>query len=360
MRLLPVILAAALILTPWVGNFSFAQANAKQPPFKTGNKIIFRGDFNNDTIGRYPGTAQWKVKKCLTHEHPVPHVTRVDSDKVLKSECSVAFIEPNTNYPSLIKDNFTVEYDFKMLWGGSVACISFYDTSIRDNKYRITSRENGTMFANNSYLYRINFRRNGTIATEEINGKIYQGKYHTAFDGDAWHHFAFSYIDKQIKCYVDNDCALAISDTISLPDHFFLSCYPTVVYKNIVVATNEKSKFDEIITKKRFVTHAIRFGVNSPQIKPESFRMIEELATWLKENKEVKLQISGHADTDGDAAANMSLSDARALAVKKRLVKQGVDANRLFAKGYGATKPIETNSTPEGKAVNRRVEFVLR
>jgi OmpA-OmpF porin, OOP family len=72
----------------------------------------------------------------------------------------------------------------------------------------------------------------------------------------------------------------------------------------------------------------------------------------------VRLEIGGHTDADGDPAKNLTLSTARAEAVKKLLVDQGIDAARLTTKGYGATKPIDSNTTPEDKANNRRVEFV--
>ena len=77
----------------------------------------------------------------------------------------------------------------------------------------------------------------------------------------------------------------------------------------------------------------------------------------MKGNAAVKLEVGGHTDSDGDAARNQSLSQVRAEAVRKVLVDQGIDGARLTAKGYGSTKPIAKNDSPEGKANNRRVEF---
>ena len=74
----------------------------------------------------------------------------------------------------------------------------------------------------------------------------------------------------------------------------------------------------------------------------------------------VNIEIAGHTDADGEAAFNQSLSEKRAQAVTDYLVKAGLPANRFTAMGYGSTQPIAGNDTDEGKAQNRRIEFVVR
>jgi OOP family OmpA-OmpF porin len=80
----------------------------------------------------------------------------------------------------------------------------------------------------------------------------------------------------------------------------------------------------------------------------------------LKDNPDLKFEIDGHTDATGTPAHNATLSQQRADAVKAQLTTMGIDASRLSTKGFGDTKPISDNVTPEGKANNRRVEFVRR
>jgi outer membrane protein OmpA-like peptidoglycan-associated protein len=109
----------------------------------------------------------------------------------------------------------------------------------------------------------------------------------------------------------------------------------------------------------RIVTHGIYFDVSSDQIKGESYKTLADIGQMLIDDAGLKLAIEGHTDSDGDDASNMGLSKRRAEAVKKYLVETyKVDGARLEAMGMGETKPIDANTTPEGKANNRRVELV--
>ena len=79
---------------------------------------------------------------------------------------------------------------------------------------------------------------------------------------------------------------------------------------------------------------------------------------YLKEHPEINFSVEGHTDNDGDDVFNQQLSEERAAAVAVTLANMGMYAGSLVSKGWGESKPLDTNNTPEGKANNRRIEFV--
>ncbi len=85
---------------------------------------------------------------------------------------------------------------------------------------------------------------------------------------------------------------------------------------------------------------------------------LNQIKAVMESDPTLKFEIDGHTDNTGDSTHNQSLSLLRAEAVKTQLVTMGIDESRLTTKGYGDTKPMAANETPEGKANNRRVEFV--
>jgi OOP family OmpA-OmpF porin len=115
----------------------------------------------------------------------------------------------------------------------------------------------------------------------------------------------------------------------------------------------------ELRDNKIEIREKIQFEYNKAVILPVSFDLLAEIAKVIKENPHIKkLQIEGHASSEGNDAYNLKLSDQRAKAVMEHLVtKGGIPKEVLAAKGFGETKPIATNDTDEGKEKNRRVEF---
>jgi outer membrane protein OmpA-like peptidoglycan-associated protein len=107
------------------------------------------------------------------------------------------------------------------------------------------------------------------------------------------------------------------------------------------------------------INQQIFFAYNKATIKKESFHILSVVAQVLNDNPEITLSIEGHTDSRGNARYNKKLSANRAKAVLEYLVKNGgIARHRLRSVGYGKDRPIDTNLTEEGRALNRRVEFV--
>ena len=127
----------------------------------------------------------------------------------------------------------------------------------------------------------------------------------------------------------------------------------------ITVATGGNPLYETIAAKGRASTQGIYFDVGSDQLQPASGPTLKEIAAMLSEHPGLKLTIEGHTDNQGDLGENQLLSERRAAAVKEALVKSfGVDGSRLSTKGMGASKPVASNATPEGRARNRRTELI--
>lgn len=105
------------------------------------------------------------------------------------------------------------------------------------------------------------------------------------------------------------------------------------------------------------VLNNIFFETNKYELKTESQAELDKVVQLMNDNPTLKIEISGHTDNVGKPADNMTLSNNRAKAVIKYLTTKGIAAQRMLAKGYGATKPVADNKTEEGKARNRRTEL---
>jgi OOP family OmpA-OmpF porin len=124
-------------------------------------------------------------------------------------------------------------------------------------------------------------------------------------------------------------------------------------------AEGGKTMKEQLDEAGRIVTHGILFDSGSARIKAESYKTLADIGQLLADNPTLRLSIEGHTDSDGTEEANLTLSQNRANAVRTYLMETyKIDGNRLETRGWGETKPIDTNNTPEGKANNRRVELV--
>jgi OOP family OmpA-OmpF porin len=113
--------------------------------------------------------------------------------------------------------------------------------------------------------------------------------------------------------------------------------------------------FSELLSK-----GSVRFEPARAGIDPDSTGLLDRLIETALRCPATNIEIGGHTDADGNDASNQTLSEKRAEAVVDYLVKAGLPSDRFTAVGYGSTQPVASNETDEGKAQNRRIEFVVR
>ncbi|MBN2764368.1 MAG: OmpA family protein, partial [Bacteroidales bacterium] len=109
----------------------------------------------------------------------------------------------------------------------------------------------------------------------------------------------------------------------------------------------------------KMILKNIFFEFGKSTLKQESFIQLDNVVLLMKSTPGLRIEISGHTDNVGSAKANQRLSEERAKAVVNYIVSRGIDLVRLEYKGYGFAQPVASNSTPEGRAQNRRVEFKI-
>lgn len=108
------------------------------------------------------------------------------------------------------------------------------------------------------------------------------------------------------------------------------------------------------------INDKVQFELGSDKLLEVSFPLLDEVAQVMKDNEQIEIiEIAGHTDSTGGAKRNRELSQLRAASVRTYLIGKGIAKGRMTAKGYGPDAPIADNGTPEGREVNRRVEFVI-
>lgn len=124
------------------------------------------------------------------------------------------------------------------------------------------------------------------------------------------------------------------------------------VYNNVAIVIQYEEETS-------FTLSDLHFETAKSTIVSASYKELDELVKYLKLKPHLKIEIAGHTDSEGEENQNLTLSQARAEAVKSYLISKGISASRMLAKGYGESKPIAENESEAGRALNRRTEIVI-
>jgi len=320
------------------------QSTASQGPilewakydFVPGDKIIFEDNLIGEENGEFP--SRWDL------EHGTVEIAQFGGDNIIMFRGGHPRIIPYMKNPEkdYLPEIFTIEFD---------------------------------LYMNNHEVFQVFFfdKKNQKVASGYRTLDItYQGLYLTPASSripnnvtieNKWAHIAIAYTNGKLKAYIDETRLINIPHLAFNPFGISLYAYhgsdKNIFYiKNFRLAEGGVKYYDKFLQDGKIVTNGIRFDVNKATLKPESMGVINEIVKLLKEYPEIKFSVEGHTDSDGDTNFNQKLSEDRAQAVRNQLVSMGVNNERLTSKGFGETMPIDGNGTAEGKANNRRVEFV--
>ncbi|WP_372975568.1 OmpA family protein [Muriicola sp.] len=305
--------------------------------FVPGEVVIFEDDLQGERNGEFP--SQWDLKKGNVE------MARLGDEMVINfPDTEWADIVPMMKEKGdYLPDVFTLEFD---------AYYSEFCTSYKIAFYDAVNQKNTTRLPD------ISIKPNQI--TQQFSGV-------TDFKGDEnypyWKRVAISFNVRALKIYLGEQRIANIPNFRHNPTGITISsrqCHENqfAAIRNIRIATGDLELYDKMITDGKIVTNGIRFDSGKATLKPESMGVINEIVKLMQQYPEIRFSVEGHTDSDGDAQFNKNLSEQRASTVLNTLVDQGIGRDRLVAKGFGEEVPVADNNSPEGKANNRRVEFV--
>lgn len=334
-----------------------AQGEAVKSDFVPGSVVIFEDDFANEQMGEFP--SKWDLIENNAE------VARLNGRKCIKFEHG-----SNTEITPLLEDGnkkylpevYTLEFDYFIT--GEEDHTSAYRLYLKseddgDQTDIFIGRENiswGVVHPTSSNTV------DGNASLEDIN------------EQEEWNHFALSFNKRALKVYINGRRVINIPnakamDWFSLFTEFWEDHIDYITNVRLAkggVALYDRNAQTMTAVEKamqetgKFVTNNIFFETGKADLKSESMTEIEKVAEYMKKNPSVRFEVQGHTDNQGSDAINDPLSQKRAEAIVKALVGLGVDEWNLRAVGKGSHEPVADNKTDEGRAKNRRVEFIKK
>lgn len=306
--------------------------------FVPGTKVLFEDKLTGEQVGEFP--SRWSLLQGSAE------VVTADGQPALEVARDGS-ISPLFKQPNYLPATFTLEMDV-FLAPAQRMFLWFWDE--RKHHQDI-----------NGDLSNLEITEKGVLMPDKQLG---QGVPNAATPAGRWHHLALAFNQRSLKGYLDQNRTLNVPDVNGKPTAITIGAQPIygdtkpLLVRNVRLAEGGKDLYARLMTDGRIISHDILFDPSQAIIKPASQPSIDQLAALLQSQPTLRFSVEGHTDSDGDAATNVKLSQARAEAVRAALIKGGIAADRLTAKGFGETKPLDPSNTPAAKAQNRRVEFV--
>lgn len=313
--------------------------------FVPGDEIMFEDDLVGEQMGEFP--SKWDLLEGNAE------IASVNGKTVINlTDISTEIMPLMKNQKNYLTEAFTLEFDFL---GGSDEKSIYCDYII--HLKNIEGEDVATI--------NLNGTASGWAYTSWITASGEQRENRSAAPAkeEEWNHAALSFNKRALKVYLNGSRIVNIPNC-ARPQYFTLQRSIWEDHRNLMtnvrLCKGAVPLYNRLITDGKIITYAITFDIGKANIKPESMTEINRIAQLMKDNGDLKFEVQGHTDNTGTVAGNQKLSEQRAQAIVNKLVEMGIAANRLSAKGMGQSAPLADNSTDEGRAKNRRVEFVKK
>lgn len=313
--------------------------------FVPGDEIMFEDDLVGEQMGEFP--SKWDLLEGNAE------IASVNGKTVINlTDISTEIMPLMKNQKNYLTEAFTLEFDFL---GGSDEKSIYCDYII--HLKNIEGEDVATI--------NLNGTASGWAYTSWITASGEQRETRSAAPAkeEEWNHVALSFNKRALKVYLNGNRIVNIPNC-ARPQYFTLQRSYWADQRNLMtnvrLCKGAVPLYNRLITDGKIITYAITFDIGKANIKPESMTEINRIAQLMKDNGDLKFEVQGHTDNTGTVAGNQKLSEQRAQAIVNKLVEMGIAANRLSAKGMGQSAPLADNSTDEGRAKNRRVEFVKK
>lgn len=329
--------------------------------FVPGDECFYYDQLVGEQLGEFPSMWDLVEGEC--------EIAKVNGENVIAMYQN-CWIKPLMEVDNYLGETFTIEFDY----------YDFYETEGQDYGYlQVRLCKSGDRWIGSDILnfgfynhvtewaYTHDDRKRGfSCSWGKIDGDRASTEQNVEnFGYNKWHHVSMSVNRRAVKIYVDEKRVVNIPNYkredgwLGIGYNSAGKEYPAYI-RNVRIAKGAVPLYDRMMTDGKFITYGITFDVGKSVIKPESMGEINRIVQLMNDNPELKFEVQGHTDNTGNAASNQTLSEARAKAIVDKLVELGISADRLTSVGKGQTSPIADNSTEEGKAKNRRVEFVKK
>lgn len=323
--------------------------------FVPGDKVIFFDDFSDTDVGEFP--LKWHLKGPRGGDNNAVEVVDYQGRRYMRSRPAREDNQaPSTQYLRLttkgdLPQKFTIEFDAFLGWS------KYEDSNARYYVYLLKNLEDWPG---------VDTPRAGALAFSGQEGRSLNTQTAIRKQDNQLHHIAISVNGTFVKAYVDNERVINDPDGVERPIGLVgLAMFSAggtaserVMITNLRLAEGGKDMKAALSTDGRIVTHGILFDSGSDRLKNESLPTLKSILALLQQDPKLRFAVEGHTDDQGGKAINQPLSERRAAAVAAWLQGKGIAADRLTAKGYGDSKPMDKNTSAEGRANNRRVEFV--